>query len=52
MVCMENESEKQREIAEIQRRIEYLIDTDQISNAEKLVIVTKALRIIEQSQRK
>jgi hypothetical protein len=42
---------KEREIEEIQRRIDYLINTDQISSAEKAVIVTKALKIIEQSQR-
>jgi hypothetical protein len=42
----------EREIKEIQRRIDYLINTDQISSAEKALIVTKALKIIEQSQGK
>ena len=46
------DSTKESEIEEIQRRIDYLINTDQISSAEKAVIVTKALRIIEQSQTK
>ena len=49
---MENDSEKQKEIEEIQRRIEYLINTDQISDSEKLAIANKALKIIELSERK
>lgn len=49
---MENDSEKQKEIEEIQRRIEYLINTDQISGSEKLAIANKALKIIELSERK
>ena len=47
---MENESEKQREIAEIQRRMEYLRNTDQISISEKITITKKALEIFEKSE--
>jgi len=48
----ENKSVKQKEIEEIQRRIEYLINTDQISDSEKVAIASKALKIIEQSEGK
>ena len=49
---MENYSEQQTEIADIQRRIEYLINTDKIPNSEKLAIASKALKIIEQSEKR
>ena len=47
---MENESDKQKEIAEIQRRMEYLRNTDQIAISEKIAITKKALEIIEKSE--
>ena len=47
---MENDSEKTKEVEEIRRRIDYLINTDQISDMEKIVIAKKALEIIEKSK--
>jgi hypothetical protein len=44
---MNNDSEKELEIEEIQRRLEYLKSTDQISIAKKLAIVKKALEIVD-----
>ena len=48
---MESDSERKTKIEEIQRRIDYLINTDQIADAEKEAIITKALKIIEQSDK-
>ncbi len=46
-----NESEKQKEIEEIQRRIAYLIATDQISEAQKIVIARNVLNIVEHGKK-
>ena len=52
---MNNESEKQKEIAEIQQRIQHLQDTDQISISDKIAIAKQALEILakdkEQNER-
>lgn len=48
---MESDSEKKAEVEELQRRIDFLIQTDQISDIEKLAIARKALEIIEQCKR-
>lgn len=43
-----NESEKRAEIiADIQTRMSYLIETDEISEEEKIKIVRKVLHLIE-----
>ncbi len=47
---MNNNSEKEKKIEEIQRRMEYLKNTDQISISEKIAITKKALEIIEKSE--
>ena len=47
---MNNESEKQKEIAEIQQRIQHLQDTDQISISNKIAIAKQALDIIEKDK--
>jgi len=47
---MGNESEKQKEIAEIQLRIQHLQDTDQISISDKIAIAKQALEILEKDK--
>lgn len=44
------ESNKERELAEIKRRLDYLITTDGISDSEKVAILKNALEIIEKSK--
>lgn len=48
---MESDSEKKEIIEEIQRRIEHLIHTDKISDAEKVVIARKVLNMIENGEK-
>ncbi len=47
---MGNESQKQKEIAEIQLRIQHLQDTDQISISDKIAIAKQALEILEKDK--
>jgi hypothetical protein len=49
---MDEDKTKAKEVAELKKRIEYLIVTDQISDDEKLEIVQKALKIIEEDKNK
>ena len=44
---MDNDSEKTKEIEEIQRRIEYLKNTDSITLSDKVAILKKALEVLE-----
>ena len=46
-----DEKQKQILIEEIQRRIEYLISTDEISDAKKVEIAREALNIIENGEK-
>lgn len=47
---MESDSQKARESEEIKRRIDYLINTDEISAPDKIAIAMKALKIVEESK--
>ncbi len=47
----ENEREKQLIVEEIQRRIAYLVSTDQIPDSEKLIIARDVLNMIEHGER-
>ena len=47
---MNNDSEKEKEIEEIKRRIDYLVNTDEISISDKIAIAKKALQVIEDSE--
>ena len=49
---MNNESEKQKEIDEIQRRIKYLISTTAISDDEKTTIARKFFQALEGGEEK
>lgn len=42
---------KEQEIEEIQRRIIYLVSTDQISEVEKIIIARDVLNIVEHEKR-
>jgi|688.fasta_scaffold1170838_2 hypothetical protein len=44
------DSDKEKELAEIKRRLDYLITTDEISDSEKVAILKNALEIIENSK--
>ncbi len=48
---MSEDEKKQELIEEIQRRIKYLISTDEISDSEKVTIARKALNLIENGER-
>lgn len=48
---MADDNEKKVIIEEIQRRIEYLIHTDEISDTEKVVIARNVLNLIENGER-
>ena len=48
---MENDSEKSEVLQELQRRIKNLINTDQVSDEEKMAIARKALEIIEKDKK-
>ena len=48
---MDNDTKKE-EVEEIRRRIDYLMSTSEISVSEKIVILKKALEIIEQGKTK
>jgi hypothetical protein len=48
---MEGDSEKNEIIQEIERRIKNLMNTDRVSDAEKMAIARKALEIIEQGEK-
>jgi lipopolysaccharide biosynthesis protein len=47
---MDEDKTKAEEIAEIKRRIEYLKNTDQLSDSQKVSIVQRALEIIEEGK--
>ena len=47
---MNNDSEKEKEIEEIKRRIDYLVNTDEISISDKIAIAKKALQVIEDNE--
>ena len=47
---MTTDNKKREEIEEIQRRIDYLITTDDISDSEKNDIAAKILEIIQQCE--
>ena len=47
---MTNDSEKEKEIEEIKRRIDYLINTEEISISDKIAIAKKALQVIEDNK--
>lgn len=44
------DSSKEKELAEIKRRLDYLITTNEISDSEKVAILKNALGIIARSE--
>ena len=47
---LNSDNEKEGEIEEIQRKMEYLRNTDRISLAEKIAITKRTLLVIEKSE--